>query len=182
MGIVRKALNNGAALSKSDQDRSSSREENQSGLGYRKATSESDSEENFYNDDGTQPVRLEVVARVSTHALREERAYHICKNLIRNVDPHGHHIVRPVEIARLPSQQGDKGPIVVSIYEYPGNNYLPRVIDYGPAWYRCHKIGGRLEACREDFVPQGMVPLQTFMDFAVAATEVSRWGYILFHL
>jgi len=122
-------------------------------------------------DEDVQPAVGEVVARVSTHALREERAYHICKNLIKNVDPDGDHIVRPIEIARLASQQGDKGPIVVCIFEFPGRNYLPSVMDYGPAWYTGRKIGDKHEAFRDEFTPKELIPLQTFLDFAVGATE-----------
>jgi serine/threonine protein kinase len=110
------------------------------------------------------------VARVSTHVLREERTYHICKDLTRTVDPDGNHIARPVDIMRLTSIQGDKGPVVVSIYEHPGPNYLPRVIDNGPAWYRAGKIGDRHEFGHE-FKPDELVPLRTFLDFAVGATE-----------
>lgn len=110
------------------------------------------------------------MARVSTHVLREERTYHICKDLTRTVDPDGNHIARPVDIMRLTSIQGDKGPVVVSIYEHPGPNYLPRVIDNGPAWYRAGKIGDRHEFGHE-FKPDELVPLRTFLDFAVGATE-----------
>jgi signal transduction histidine kinase/predicted ATPase/CheY-like chemotaxis protein/serine/threonine protein kinase len=108
---------------------------------------------------------------VSTHTLREERAYHICKNLTKSVDPEGEHIVRPVDIIRLASQQGDKGPIVVCIYEYTGENYLEGVVDYGPAWYKGRKVGEKHEAVRNEFTPHEPVPLRTFLDFAVGATE-----------
>jgi serine/threonine protein kinase len=87
------------------------------------------------------------------------------------VDPDGNHIARPVDIMRLTSVQGDKDPIVVSIYEYPGPNYLPSVIDNGPAWYRAEKVGDRYEAFRHEFKPDEVVPLRTFLDFAVGATE-----------
>lgn len=114
---------------------------------------------------------MEVVARISTHALREERAYSICKNVIKSVDPNGDHVVRPIDIVRLASLPGDRSPMVVCIFEHPGKNYLPKVVDYGPAWYRCRKIGDRYEAYWNDFVPTEQVSLQTFLDFAVGATE-----------
>lgn len=114
---------------------------------------------------------MPVLARVSSHTLREERAYHICKNLTKSVDPEGEHIVRPIDIVRLAAQQGDKGPIVVCIYEYIGDNYLEKVIDYGPFWYKGRKVGAKHEAIREDFIPRELVPLRTFLDFAVGATE-----------
>jgi hypothetical protein len=70
--------------------------------------------------DRPERISVDVVARISTHALREERAFHICKNLIKNVDPDGNHIIRPIDIVRLTSLQGDKSSIVVCIFEHPG--------------------------------------------------------------
>jgi len=128
-------------------------------------------ETNSEDRQTAQNENIPVVARVSTHALREERTYHICKNLIKSVDPDGEHIVKPIEITRLANQQGDKGPIVVCIFESPGKNYLPRVIDNGPAWYRGRKVGDKHEAFRDEFIPTEAVPLQTFLDFAIGATE-----------
>ena len=138
--------------------------------GPRKTDSESGSESGASQDGSSERSHVEVVARISTRALREERTYHICKNLIRTVDPDGNHIARPVDMMRLASMQGDKGPIVVGIYEHPGPNYLPRVIDNGPAWYRAGKIGDRHEFGHE-FKPDELIPLRTFLDFAVGATE-----------
>ncbi|PSS25331.1 hypothetical protein M430DRAFT_76255, partial [Amorphotheca resinae ATCC 22711] len=113
---------------------------------------------------------IDLVARISHHALREERAFHIC-NSIKSVDPDGHHIIRPLDLVRLTAQPGDKAPIVVCIFEHPGPNYLPRIVDHGPAWYKARKVGDKLEAVRYDFKPDGPVPLQTFLDFAIGATE-----------
>jgi serine/threonine protein kinase len=163
--------------SKADSERNSPRPEGQNHIGYRKTISESGSEASGSHDSQEEIVErtaIHVVARVSTHALREERAYHICKNLIRKVDPEGNHIIRPIEIARLPSQQGDKGPIVVCIFVQPGPNYLPKVIDYGPAWYKARKVGdrtGEFQTFRKEFEPKEQVPLQTFLDFAIGAAE-----------
>ncbi|KAN0090377.1 HHK1, histidine kinase-group X protein [Hyaloscypha variabilis] len=162
---------------KTDSERNSPRPEGQNHIGYRKTVSESGSEASSSHDsqeDIIEPAAINVVARVSTHALREERAYHICKNLIKKVDPEGNHIIKPITIARLPSQQGDKGPIVVCIFANPGPNYLPRVIDYGPAWYKGRRAGdneAEFQAFREEFIPKEQVPLQTFLDFAIGATE-----------
>jgi serine/threonine protein kinase len=50
-------------------------------------------------------------------------------------------------------------------------NYLPRVINNGPAWYRAGKVGDKHEAFRHEFKPDELVPLRTFLDFAVGATE-----------
>jgi hypothetical protein len=95
-------------------------DENLNASDSRKTASDNASESSASQDGGLERPHLEVVARVSTHALREERSYHICKNLTRSVDPEGNHIARPVDLVRLSSVQGDKGPIVVSIYEHPG--------------------------------------------------------------
>jgi serine/threonine protein kinase len=113
---------------------------------------------------------VEVVAKISMHALREERAYHICKNLSRAVDPRGDHIARPVDLLRLASQQGDKGPIVVAIFESAGENALVKYMDFGPAWYRSGNLG--YDGQQDDsFTYIEPIPLPTFMDFAIGATE-----------
>jgi serine/threonine protein kinase len=112
-----------------------------------------------------------VVARVSIHALREERAYHICKNLSKNLDPDGNHIIRPVDIVRLNPQPGDKSPVMACIYESAGMNYLPQILDLGPGYYRGRKDGDRIELFRDNLNVDEPVPLQTFLDFAVGATE-----------
>jgi hypothetical protein len=52
-----------------------------------------------------------------------------------------------------------------------GENYLPKVVDYGPAWYKGRKVGDKYEAVRDEFQPVEPIPLQTFLDFAVGATE-----------
>jgi serine/threonine protein kinase len=48
---------------------------------------------------------------------------------------------------------------------------LPKVVDYGPAWYRGRKVGDKYEAYWNEFIPAEQVSLQTFLDFAVGATE-----------
>lgn len=112
-----------------------------------------------------------VIGRISSHTLREERAFHICQKL-GSVDPDGSHIIKPVDLVRLPPQQGDKGHNVLCIFEHPGENYLQKIVDYGPAWYKGRRVGDRHEAFRDEpFVPGDAVPLQTFLDFAVGATE-----------
>jgi serine/threonine protein kinase len=157
--------------SKPGSERNSPHPDTQRGSGYRNTVNESGSESGTSHDENSQRTHLEVVARISTHALREERAYHICKNLTKSVDPEGNHIVRPVDIVRLTSQQGDKGPIVVCIFEHPGPNYLPKVIDNGPAFYRGRRVGDKHKAFRDDFIAEERVPLETFLDFAIGATE-----------
>ena len=74
-----------------DSERNSPHPENQhqNHLAYRNTVSESGSElsgsQDFHDESSEPRTAVNVVARISTHALREERAYHICKNLIRKV-------------------------------------------------------------------------------------------------
>lgn len=138
---------------------------------FKRQGSDYGSDSSALHDGGFEPTVVNVVARVSSHALREERAFHICKNLIKSVDPEGNHIIRPIDIIRLNSQHGDRGPLVVCIFEHPGCNYLPTVIDYGDAYYRGRRAGENHEDVRKIFRPDEVVPLQTFMDFAIGATE-----------
>ena len=113
-----------------------------------------------------------MIARVSTHTLREERAYHICKSLTRSLDPDGSHLVRSIDIVRLSGEQEDEVPICVSIFEHPGSNYLTKVIDYGPAWYSARRCGDRHEARQAvPFTLEESVSLQIFLDFAIGAAE-----------
>jgi serine/threonine protein kinase len=159
-------------LIKSTSQRSLPRCRRYSSSGSRKAESENDSESSASYDDNAQQSSIDVVARVSTHVLREERAYHICKSLTRSVDPDGNHIVRPLDMVRLASQQGDKGAIIACIFEDPGPNYLPKVVDYGPAWYNVRRQGDKLEAFQDELFEVGEpVSLQMFLDFAVGASE-----------
>lgn len=76
-------------------------------------------------------------------------------------------------MVRLSSQQGDKGPIIVCIFENPGPNYLPKVIDYGPAWYQIRYLSDDTTEMFQDerFKPDEPVTLQVFLDFAVGAAE-----------
>jgi len=61
--------------------------------------------------------------------------------------------------------------MVVCIYELTGKNYLEDVIDFGPAWYKAKRVGGKLEAVRTACKTREQVPLRIFLDFAVGATE-----------
>lgn len=124
------------------------------------------SRESRAEEDHQAPHAVAVLAKVSTHALREERAYHICLNLIQSVDPAGNHIVRPVDHLRLPAQQGDKGPIVVSIFEAPGPNTLIKYMNFGPK--------GQARSIKEgETSPESSesISIATALDFAIGATE-----------
>ncbi|KAI1632632.1 putative histidine kinase HHK1p [Biscogniauxia mediterranea] len=113
-----------------------------------------------------------IVARVSYHVLREERAFHIAKNLIATADPDGAHNVRPIDLIRLSPQPGDRAPIIIAIYEHPGHNYIFDTLDLGPAFFYATKVEDRFEAYRrEDFHLDPPISLMYFLDFAIGATE-----------
>lgn len=103
--------------------------------------------------------------------MREERAFHICKNLTRSVDPEGIHVARPIDLVRLNPLPGDKTKYTVCIYERAGNNHLPRYIDNGPAWYKVRKVGDAVETFRNSHEDNEPIPLEVFLDFAVGAAE-----------
>lgn len=119
----------------------------------------------FYQSDEQTPV----IARLSKHVLREERAFLICKNVIKSSDPQCNHIIKPVELLRLASQQDDEGPMVVAIFEAPGPNLLGELVDFGPAWYRGKREGST--PLDEHFTPNTRIPVHLFVDFAIGATE-----------
>ncbi|KAI9801461.1 MAG: hypothetical protein M1833_002693 [Piccolia ochrophora] len=122
------------------------------------------------SDDRFQPV----VARVSIHVLRLEREYHLCKSLLETSDGDAEHLVRPIELVRLSTQQGDAGPIAVSIFESPGQNYLKELVNFGPAWYRAPRSpNGEQKETREysGYFPEAQISLLRFLDFAIGATE-----------
>ncbi|KAF5021441.1 hypothetical protein F66182_6535 [Fusarium sp. NRRL 66182] len=117
-------------------------------------------------------VEERVVARLSYHALREERAFHIAKSLTFNSDPNGQHIVKPLDIIRLNPLPGDRAQVVVAIYQHPGPNYLLEVLDMGPAFYRARTHGETFTSLRKN-EPELYSPisLQYFLDFAIGAAQ-----------
>ncbi|KAI1388812.1 putative histidine kinase HHK1p [Hypoxylon trugodes] len=127
----------------------------------------------------------QIVARVSYHVLREERTFHIAKNLIATADPEGIHNVKPIDLIRLSPQPGDRAPIIVAIYEHPGENYLFKALDLGPAFYYARKIEDRFEAYRRvDFSLEPPISLLHFLDFAIGATqclEILHHGHGMVH-
>ncbi|KAK4244412.1 hypothetical protein C7999DRAFT_35220 [Corynascus novoguineensis] len=117
-------------------------------------------------------IEQHVVARVSYHVLREERAFYISKSLVTNVDPKGERMVRPLDVMRLPPAPGDRGPIIVAIYEDLGPNSLVNFVDFGPAFYFARRNGDRWEPCPE--AAPALAPpisLQNFLDFAIGAAQ-----------
>ncbi|KAI0900879.1 putative histidine kinase HHK1p [Annulohypoxylon nitens] len=127
----------------------------------------------------------QIVARVSYHVLREERTFHIAKSLMATADPEGVHNVKPIDLIRLSPQPGDRAPIIVAIYEHPGENYLFDTLDLGPAFYYARKIEDRFEAYRRnDFVLKPPISLVNFLDFAIGATqclEILHHGHGMVH-
>ncbi|KAH0558987.1 hypothetical protein GP486_004400, partial [Trichoglossum hirsutum] len=117
--------------------------------------------------------RLPVFARISTRSLRLEREYHICKSISQTSDPDCKHIVRPIDLIVLSSHQGDHGPIVVSIFESPGRNYLQELVNFGPAWQGPTKLPESDASGRSTSLPLGeiSISLPHFLDFAIGACE-----------
>lgn len=113
-----------------------------------------------------------VVARVSLHVLREERGFHIAKSLISTTDVQGEHLVKPIDLIRLAPLPGDRGSIIVAIYQHAGPNYIPKVLDLGPAFYYARKVDDRWEANRRETFRLGpAISLQHFLDFAIGASQ-----------
>ena len=113
-----------------------------------------------------------VVARISTHTLRIEREYHLCKSFIQTSDPDFAHTVKPLDLVRLPSHQGDEATLIVSIFESPGRNYLRNLLDLGPAFLAPNLSDGNDVFGTSGLTnSQGQVSLSTFLDFAIGACE-----------
>jgi signal transduction histidine kinase/predicted ATPase/CheY-like chemotaxis protein/serine/threonine protein kinase len=113
-----------------------------------------------------------VIARISYHGLREERAFHITKSLTTTADPAGDHIVKPVDLIRLTPVPGDRGVITVAIYQHPGNNYLCEVLDLGPAFYKARRHGDSYVTYHNpEFKLKKRISLEHFLDFAIGASQ-----------
>ena len=113
-----------------------------------------------------------VVARISTHVLRIEREYHLCKSFIHTSDPDVAHTVKPLDLVRLPSHQADEAAYIVSVFESPGRNYLKDLLDLGPSYLAPRFSDGSDVFGKSDITDaQGQVSLSTFLDFAIGACE-----------
>jgi signal transduction histidine kinase/predicted ATPase/CheY-like chemotaxis protein/serine/threonine protein kinase len=152
------------------------------------SSSSSESEHSSTDRSTSSPadvVEERVVARVSYHVLREERAFHISKSLVSSVDPNGDRIVKPLDLIRLTPLPGDRGAIIVTIYEDPGPNYLFRILDLGPAFYFAEKHNDRWEATRSRTSSlDPAISLQSFLDFAIGAAqclEIVHYGQGIVH-
>lgn len=125
-----------------------------------------------------------MVARVSTHLLRLEREYHLSKSFTQTSDPEWNYSVRLIDLIRIPSNQGDPGsPMIVSIFESPGRNYIRDLSDFGLKWSLPVGVRGtgetsqwsvsqQLERADSDSLNvRGHISLSTFLEFAIGATE-----------
>ncbi|KAI9791180.1 MAG: hypothetical protein M1816_004172 [Peltula sp. TS41687] len=118
----------------------------------------------------TQELVEPVVARISTHVLRLEREYYLCRSLLETSDPDCKHVVQPLDLIRLQSQAGDRGSIVVSIFKSPGRNYLRDSVNFGPNFYGSHTLKGQIDNPPPPS-PWEQISLLSFLDFAIGASE-----------
>jgi serine/threonine protein kinase len=114
-----------------------------------------------------------VVCRVSAQTLRLEREFQLSKVVVKKSDPDCRHFVRPIEFVKLSTKAGEE-PLVASIFEAPGPNYLKDIVSFGPGWYKFN--GAKSSSLPHTHIaepesPSPGVPLLTFLDFAVGATE-----------
>lgn len=109
-----------------------------------------------------------VVCRVSHQTLRLEREFQLTKVVVKNSDPGCKHFVRPVEFIRLVTKPGEEA-LVAAVYEAPGPNFLRDLVTFGPNWYNRDKPHRSWQS--HTLQPSLGVPLLTFLDFAVGATE-----------
>ncbi|CAK7207535.1 Chk1 protein kinase [Sporothrix eucalyptigena] len=113
-----------------------------------------------------------VVARISYHVLREERSFHIVKNMNQSVDPEGEHIAKPVDLLRMVPHPSDRGPLLVAIYQSPGRSEMSKYIDLGPAFYFARRVGENWEAYIKPEINLGPpISLELFLEFAIGATQ-----------
>ncbi|KAI9875826.1 MAG: hypothetical protein M1830_007946 [Pleopsidium flavum] len=152
--------------------RSSPRPGARSSLGHDPPSSDTDS--NVSSAQGGSDKWIPVIARVSTHSLRLEREFHVTKSIIQTSDPNCLHTVAQIELIRLPIEQGDRGPLVVSILESPGPDYLKELVNFGPAWYtgsRQSYVSRFSMSESNGSSPGDQIPLAMFLEFAIGASE-----------
>ncbi|CAG5186507.1 uncharacterized protein ALTATR162_LOCUS11602 [Alternaria atra] len=108
-----------------------------------------------------------VVCRVSQQTLRLEREFQLAKLVVKESDPECRHFARPIEFVRLSTKAGEE-PLVASIFEAPGPNYLHDLVTFGPNFWKVTSNG---QSGQSNAVPPKGVPLLTFLDFAVGSVE-----------
>lgn len=112
-----------------------------------------------------------------------EREFQLCKLVTNKSDPAYRHFVRPIELVRLPPKPGNVEPLVGFICEAPGPDYLKEVVQFGPNAYRMAQQQDDSWKVRRIGYKGGM-PLLSFLDFAVGATEsleILHHGHQLVH-
>lgn len=109
-----------------------------------------------------------VVCRVSHQTLRLEREFQLSRLVVKDSDPDCKHFARPIEFVRLTTKPGEE-PLVASIFEAPGPNFLNDFVTFGPNWYKFTSHQSKWKS--QTVQPSLSVPLLTFLDFAVGATE-----------
>ena len=136
------------------------------------AVSEASSDYSTSNVDGEE-AHKHIIARVSTHILRLEREFQLCKSVVQTSDPDCAHTVRPLELIKLPSQQGESSPLIVSIFESPGRNYLRDLVDFGPAFLEQRNFGHQGSDSQAAYLKRSgeQISLSLFLDFAIGASE-----------
>lgn len=116
-------------------------------------------------------VEEPIIAKVSHHVLREERVFHMMK-LILKADPNQDHMLKPIDLFKLPPHPGDRGPLIVAIYQDPGENILPKIMNMGPAYYSAQKVEDKWTAhIRDPPQLESPISLKAFMTFAIGATR-----------
>jgi hypothetical protein len=133
---------------------------------WRSSLSESSSDLSSSRIEHEQTL-LPVIARVSSHVVKLEREFHMMRSIVQISDPDCIHTVRTIDLIRLSPEPGDMGPILVSIVESPGPNYLKDLIAFGPAWFG---FGTRGDSSMGS-TPGEQVSLPLFLDFAVGACD-----------
>lgn len=110
-----------------------------------------------------EPIWTAVLARVSTHVVRLEREYKTIKTIVKDCDPTCEHILRPLDMFKLPATAQDPSPMLVCIYETAGRNYLREVLNFGPAFFGLKSRKLSATSLNEP------LSLQAFLDFAIGA-------------
>jgi serine/threonine protein kinase len=78
--------------------------------------------------------------------------------------------LKPIDLFRLQPAPGDRGLIVVSIWQNPGHNHLMDILDMGPAFYKAQRVGDTFVAGPQH-KGEEKVSLDRFLDFAIGAAQ-----------
>ena len=154
------------ASARSSSSRSSPRLDPRPGLRHHwSSVSEADSEVSSTRLD-PETLWMPVIGRISSHSVRLEREFNYNKLIQKSWDPDCKHTVRPVDMFRLPTTQGDKSTLLVAVYESPGKNYLRELVSFGPAFYGLQTRQNNSTSSAGE-----QIAVHTFLDFAIGACE-----------